>query len=105
MKPGMTFWLRIAVTASLAVAISASTLSRAHADKLPIKEFVRPALMGEPEIPEGTLPDRLETAFSPTTPPNSQFTGVRDESNSRQFWSSQTLVARILLALIAHRNW
>src|SRR5688572_25946635 len=103
MKPGMSFWLRIAVTTFLAVAISASPLSRAYADKLPIKEFMRPALMGEPEIPEGTLPDRLETALSPTAP-SSQFTALRDESNNRRFWSSQSLVARILLALIAHRN-
>ena len=56
MKPGISFWLRIAVTASLAVAISASPLSSAYADKLPIKEVAKPILQGEPEDPDGTIP-------------------------------------------------
>jgi hypothetical protein len=66
MKPGTSFWLRIIVATSLAVAISASPISRAHADRLPVKEVKRPILKGEPEDPDGTIPTGGLSAYSST---------------------------------------
>ena len=64
MKPGTSFLLRFLLAASITAAISASPISRAHADKLPIKQVQKPILQGEPENPDGTIPLNLQPTSS-----------------------------------------
>ena len=57
MKPGSSLWLRLVAMTSLILLGVVLTNSDALADKVPAKETLRPILMGEPEDPDGTIPD------------------------------------------------
>lgn len=77
----------------------------ANADKLPVKELIRPKLMGEPEIPEGNIPDRFQNALYSNSMTAVKPIELREQTKPRTSWDIQSILTRILWTMFSYPHW